>query len=261
MMTSRQLLAPVALVTALSTGCVTVSETNRKQFNVVPDGQMNSMGKQAYAEMKQKEKISANKALTDEMVEIAKNVARASGKDYAWEYTLFESKEANAFCLPGGKIGVYTGLIPVAQTNAGLATVLGHEIAHATAKHGAERVSQQLVVSGALLAADVAMQDPGKKQMIMAGLGLGAQFGVMLPYGRKQESEADEIGLKYMARAGYDPREAVALWERMAALGGNPPELLSTHPDPKNRAKAIQAELKEAMPIYEASQKVPTKKL
>jgi predicted Zn-dependent protease len=203
-------------------------------------------------------KKSPDKTLAAKVVDIGMRVAAASSKDYEWEVTLFDSKDVNAFCLPGGKMGVYSGIIPVAKNNAALAAVMGHEVAHAVAQHGAERVSQSLIVSGTLIAADVAMKDSKHRQSILAALGLGAQVGIMMPYGRTQESEADEIGLEYMARAGYDPREAVGLWERMAALGGSPPEILSTHPDPRNRAKALQELMPAAMKIYEKSVKIPT---
>ena len=237
--------------------CAT-TDTGRKQLNFVPEGQMNAMGEDAYQEMLATTKISTNKNLTDAIVSIGKNIAKASGKNYDWEFTLFDSKDVNAFCLPGGKVGVYTGLVPVAKTNAAMAAVLGHEVAHAVAQHSAERVSQSLLVMGGLIAADTAMKDAKNRQTIMAALGLGAQVGILMPYGRTQESEADEIGLEYMARAGFDPREAVALWQRMGELGGSPPEILSTHPDPTNRAKALEQLMPSALKIYNASVKIPT---
>lgn len=237
--------------------CAT-TDTGRKQLNFVPEGQMNAMGSDAYAEMKSTTQISTNTAKINEMVTIGKNIAKASGKNYDWEFTLFDSKDVNAFCLPGGKVGVYTGLLPVAKTNAALAAVIGHEVAHAVAKHSAERVSQSLLVMGGLIAADAAMQDAKNRPTIMAALGLGAQVGILMPYGRTQESEADEIGLEYMARAGYDPRESVALWRRMGALGGSPPEILSTHPDPANRAKRLEELMPSALKIYNAGVKIPT---
>jgi predicted Zn-dependent protease len=249
-----------SLVVSLSVlACVTVPETGRKQLEVIPDGYMNSLGAQEYADLKAQEKISSDARLTQAIGEVGRRIAKASGKGFAWEFTLFDSKEVNAFCLPGGKVGVYTGLLPVAKTNAGLAAVLGHEVAHAVARHGAERATQSLLVAGTLVTVDQVMTDPKRKQIVMAALGLGAQFGVMLPYSRAHESEADKIGLIYMARAGYDPAEAVELWHRMAKEGGaSPPEILSTHPDPSRRADALRAQIPSVKGAYDASAKVPT---
>lgn len=247
------------LVSAVTLACVTVAETGRKQLVLPPDGYMNNLGSQSYLELKKQEKISGDARLTQSINEIGRRIAKASEKNFAWEFTLFDSKDVNAFCLPGGKVGVYTGLLPVAKTNAGLAAVMGHEVAHAIARHGAERATQSLIVAGTLVTLDQVMKDPKRKQYVMAALGLGAQFGVMLPYSRLHESEADEIGLKYMARAGYDPAESVTLWERMAKEGGaTPPEILSTHPDPKRRAADLARQLASVRGDYERSVKVPT---
>ena len=249
-----------SLVVALSTfACVTVPETGRKQLVLPPDGYMNNLGDQTYADMLKAEKVSTDQKLKQAVVEIGQRIAKASGKNFAWQFTLFDSKDVNAWCLPGGKVGVYTGLLPVAKTNAGLAAVMGHEVAHAVARHGAERATQTLFVAGGLITIDQVMKDPKRKQLIMAALGLGAQFGMILPYSRLHESEADKIGLMYMARAGYDPAEAVELWKRMGQLGGgNPPEILSTHPDPAKRAAELNSQLSKVRPMYEQSQKVPT---
>jgi predicted Zn-dependent protease len=242
--------------------CETTPVTERKQVILVSDEQMDSLGEQSYKEILQKEKISQDKAMTAKIVSIGQAIAKASGEDYKWEFNLIDSDAVNAFCLPGGKVGVYTGILKVAQSNAGLAAVMGHEVAHAVAKHGAERVSQGLIVQGALGAVDIAMKDERNKDILLGALGIGAQFGVLMPYGRKHESEADRIGLIYMAKAGFDPREAVELWKRMAANGsGGMPEFLSTHPDPLKRAAALESQLKDVMPIYEASKKIPTTKL
>jgi predicted Zn-dependent protease len=237
---------------------VTSPETGRKQLIAPSESYMNSMGAQAYADMLAKEKISHNAEQTSVMVDIGKRIARASGKGYDWKFTLFESKDVNAFCLPGGKVGVYTGIMPIAKTNAGLAAIMGHEVAHAVARHGAERMTQTLIVAGALMTVEQVMGDSKKKPYIMGALGLGAQFGVLLPYSRTHESEADDIGLDYMARAGFDPAESVELWHRMGKLGGNPPEFMSTHPDPARRAKELEAQLPRARQLYEKSQKVAT---
>jgi metalloendopeptidase OMA1, mitochondrial len=189
-------------------------------------------------------------------------VADASGAKFDWEFKLIESDQVNAFCLPGGKIGVYTGILKVAKANAGLAAILGHEVAHATAKHGAERVSQSLATAGTMMAAGAAFKDSKYRNVIMGAMGVGTQFGVLLPYGRTQETEADTIGLRYMARAGYEPSESVTLWERMAKQGGGaPPEFLSTHPDSKRRAKDLEKQLGKVSGDYAGSNKQPTQSL
>lgn len=250
------------MLMVITVACVTNRETKRKQFIVVSDAQMNAMGATSYAEMRQKEKIASNRAWTEAVVDIGKRIARASGRDYQWEFTLFDAQDINAWCLPGGKVGVYTGIMPVAATNAGLAAVMGHEIAHAVLRHGAERVSQSLVVSGVMLTLDQALRDDQRKPFILAALGLGAQMGVVLPFSRKQEAEADTVGLEYMAKAGFDPAEAVTLWQRMAqASGPRLPEFLSTHPDSLNRSRALAGQLAKVRPLYDASVKVSTQKL
>jgi predicted Zn-dependent protease len=243
------------------TGCGANAETGRRQFIIVSDSQMNALGADAYGEMLASTPVSKDAALTAKITAIGKRIAAASGADFDWEFTLFDSDEVNAFCLPGGKIGVYTGILSVAETNAGLAAVLGHEVAHAVLRHGAERVSQSLALAGANYALSEALADDAQKPYIMGAIGLGAQYGVMLPYSRKHESEADLVGLKYMAAAGYDPAEAVKLWQRMAVLGGSPPEVLSTHPDPEGRAKALRDALDDVASLYRDSEKIPTQPL
>jgi len=238
--------------------CATVEGTNRQQLMPLPDSYMDSLGLSAYADMKAKDPISKDQVLTHEMQAVAERVAAATGKQLDWEFTLFSSRQVNAFCLPGGKVGVYTGMIPMAKTNAGLAAVLGHEMGHAIAHHSGERMSQQLLLSGALMSVDAIMADSAKKQLTLAALGLGVQVGVTLPFSRLQESEADTLGLIYMARAGYDPHEAIQLWLRMDKVGGALPEFLSTHPDSAKRAAALEQQLAKAMIEYEASSKVAT---
>jgi len=244
------------LVTIVS--CVTTPETNRKQFVAVSEGQMASLGEDAWKEIKTKEKLSTDTQASAAVESIGRKIAAASGKNYSWEFSLFESKEINAFCLPGGKVGVYTGILAIAKNNAGLAAILGHEVAHAVARHSAERVTQSLLVAGVLISIDKAMEDSNRKKMVLAGLGLGAQFGVILPYSRFHESEADSIGLTYSAKAGFDPREAPAFWQRMSSTGGQPPEFLSTHPNPGSRIRALESQMPEALSLYEKSQKIPT---
>ncbi|MEZ4550961.1 MAG: M48 family metallopeptidase [Desulfobacterales bacterium] len=177
--------------------------------------------------------------------------------DYAWEFNLVESEEINAWCMPGGKVVVYTGILPLTQDENGLAVVMGHEIAHAVAQHGNERMSQGLLAQMGGVALSVAMESQPEttQQLWMAAYGLGAQYGLMLPYSRLHENEADQLGLVFMAMAGYDPRGAVAFWQRMAAKKGgqSPPEFLSTHPSDQNRIKNIQSLIPDAMTYYNAS--------
>ena len=246
----------ILLVALMSTGCVTNPETGRRELLLFPDPYMNALGAQSYQEALAQGKLSNNAKIVDEVRRIGMRIAEASGAKFNWEINVIEdSKTVNAFCLPGGKIAVYTGIIPVAKNNAGLAAVLGHEVGHAVARHGAERMTQGLFAQTGLIAIDQVMANSKYRSEAMAALGIGAQVGIILPFSRKHESEADTMGLKYMARAGFNPEEAVKLWERMARLGGSAPEVLSTHPDPSRRAKALQEQLSEVMAVYSKSQK------
>jgi predicted Zn-dependent protease len=173
---------------------------------------------------------------------------------YQWEFNLVEDKQVNAWCMPGGKVVVYTGILPVTKTEEGLAVVMGHEIAHAVAEHGNERMSQGMLAQLGGVALDVAMKDKPQqtRELWQSAFGLGAQVGVLLPFSRTQESEADELGLTFMAMAGYNPQEAVTFWQRMSANSGGkaPPELLSTHPSDETRIRQIQEHMPEAMKYY-----------
>jgi predicted Zn-dependent protease len=175
-------------------------------------------------------------------------------QNFQWDVAVIQSDEANAFCLPGGKMAVYTGLLPIAKNQNAMAVVMGHEIAHALLRHGSQRMAQQKLVQMGQMAAGVAMggMDPQQQQAIMAALGAGAQYGLILPYGRNHESQADQVGLMLAAAACYDPHEAIPLWERMAQLGGGerPPEFASTHPDPANRIAHLQALMPQAEQYY-----------
>lgn len=251
---------------SIAESCATNSE-GRQVYNIVPESQMNNMGVQAYQEILDKSK--ASNTLIDhsdsryQVVErIGKRIAAASGVDYQWEFSAInEPKTVNAFCLPGGKIAVYTGLFPTAQNEAALAAVMGHEVAHATMHHGAERMSQQLTLAGLSLAADMSMGDSKYRDIALGVFGIGAQFGIILPFSRKHESEADAVGLKYAAKAGYNPEAAIGLWERMGAAGKSPPEFMSTHPDPSNRREALAAMQDEVRPLYDQSEKQPDRNL
>ncbi len=235
--------------------CVTTAETGRSQLNLVPDSQMNTMGEQAYREILTKGKVSRNPTLNASVQHIGRKIADASGAGFAWEFNVLdEPQTVNAFCLPGGKVAVYTGILPVAKNNAALAAVLGHEVAHAVLRHSAERMSQQMVMQMGLAAATLTFQNSKYQQAIAGILGVGVLYGVSLPFSRYHEAEADRVGLTYMAKAGYDPQESVYLWERMAEAGGaRTPEILSTHPDPLHRAKGLQSLMGPALSLYRAS--------
>ncbi|HEY0661501.1 MAG TPA: M48 family metallopeptidase [Lysobacter sp.] len=174
---------------------------------------------------------------------------------FQWDVSVIQSEEANAFCLPGGKMAVYTGLIPIAQNQDAMAVVMGHEIAHALLRHGSQRMAQQKLVQVGQMAAGVALggMDPSQQQAVMAALGAGAQYGFILPYGRSHETQADQVGLMLAAAACFNPREAIPLWERMSELGGGarPPEFASTHPDPANRIQTLQSLMPQAEAFYQ----------
>lgn len=236
------------------------------------------MGAQAYSQVKSDPKVKLSqdpreiepvKRVASHIIEAAKRSKYAEeAKQFQWEVTVIkDDKTMNAFALPGGKIAVYTGIFPVAKTEAGLAAVLGHEVTHALARHGAERMSQGQLTNAALqvigAAAGASGVNPLLSQGAMAALGAGAQVGVLLPFSRKHESEADYIGILLAADAGYDPRESVHLWERMEQLsgGGGPSEFLSTHPGHETRIEQLQKWMPEAMGIYQSKQPVPAAEL
>ncbi len=248
--------AVVVVLTALASACETAPVTGRNQLIILPESQEIQMGLQAYDEILKKEKISTDPQANALVQRVGKRIAAATGEDLPWEFKVIENdKVANAFALPGGKVAVYTGLLPITQTEAGLAAVIGHEIAHATARHGGERLSQNLIAQLGLAATAAAMsnRDPATVQSVIGLLGAGATVGVSLPFGRSQESEADRIGMIYMAKAGYDPRAAKDLWLRMAAASEGkqrPPEFLSTHPAEATRIERIEKWLPEALAYY-----------
>lgn len=255
----RRLGLCLALTVALSaTACVS-SHTGRRQLLLIPAKQEIALGAEAFTEMSAQEKRCEH-APTRKVIEtLGRRIADVSPKPkWDWRFELFDAPDTlNAWALPGGKVGVYTGLLGPAQTEAGLAAVMGHEVAHAILRHGAERMSQELVVQMGVDAAGIAFDNSEYKKVIMGSLGVGAQLGVALPFSRKMETEADIVGLKYMAQAGYDPREAVAFWQRFKAATGpsGTPELLSTHPATDKRIAALSKALPEAIAIYEASAK------
>lgn len=238
-------------------GCVTTPETGRRAFIVTSEAQENQMGEQAYQEVLQKERLSSNGKWNQILQELGSRIAASANRpDYKWEFKLIESKTENAFCLPGGKVAVYTGILAKCQNEAGLAAVIGHEVAHATARHGGQRISTAMGAQLGLtaLSAIIGGEDSTSKGLVMAALGLGANVGVVLPFSRANESEADEIGLVYMAKAGYDPREAPKFWDRFGSDGGTP-AFLSTHPKSRDRKEKLEAQLPKVIPIYERSPK------
>ncbi len=250
----------------LSAGCSEVAISGRTQFNIVPGSTMNSMSFKSYGEFLNQHKLSANaeqtqmvKRVGDRIKNAVENYAVENGYEdnlagYKWEFNLVDDPNVNAWAMPGGKVVVYTGLIPIAKDDAGLAVVMGHEIAHAFAKHGAERMSQGLLVQMGGVALSTALDDyPNQtKNLFMQSYGIGTQVGLLLPYSRVHESEADHLGLIFMAMAGYDPQEAPAFWERMSAQkkGAGPPEFLSTHPADATRIQNLKDLLPEAMEYY-----------
>jgi metalloendopeptidase OMA1, mitochondrial len=246
-------LAAAALMLSAVAACETVPVTGRSQFNVVDEETESKLGEQAFAEIKAKSKISKDPQANAMVQRVAQRVAAASGLKENWEFIVIEDKQVNAFALPGGKIAVYTGILPVAGDDNGLATVLSHEVGHVMAHHGAERISQaQAIETGTTIASILLGGATGTDpNAVAAVLGAGASVGIELPFGRKQELEADRIGLTLMARAGYDPRTAIAFWQRMAqASKGAPPEFLSTHPSDESRITQIQQIMPEALAQY-----------
>jgi metalloendopeptidase OMA1, mitochondrial len=191
------------------------------------------------------------------VVRVAQRLARSTGeaaRDFKWQVNLVNNRQVNAFCLPGGKIVVFTGILPYAQTEAGLAAVMGHEMAHAVARHGSQRLLRTSLAQTVMMGANFSMgnMDPQQRQTIMAALGAGAQYGMILPFSREHETEADQMGLLYMARAGYDPHEAISFWERMSTAGGSgAPEFASTHPSHARRIQDLQEFLPKAMAEYQ----------
>ncbi len=253
MLRSRRLVPAAVLLLA---ACETVPYTGRSQLNLLPEGSELQMGRQAYAEVLRQSAINREPVANGQLEGVGRRIAAATGRtDFQWRFTLIESQEANAFCLPGGQVAVYTGILPITQDEAGLAVVLGHEISHAIAHHGAERISQSLLIQTGLAATQIALanRDPATMRQVTSLLGAGAAVGVMLPWSRAQESEADHLGLIFMAKAGYDPHAAVAFWQRMtqAAKGRRPPEFLSDHPSDETRVRQIEAWIPEAMGYYQ----------
>ncbi len=259
---SRGSIRLIIVILFFSLSCTTVPITGRPQFSILPDYAMLSMSLQQYDEFLKTNKISRNQEQTQMVKKVGRKIQMAVEqyftdnnmshelRDYKWEFNLIESEERNAWAMPGGKVVVYEGILPITKDEAGLAVVVGHEIAHAIAKHGNERMSQGLIAQMGGMALLKALEEKPEKtrQLWMTVFGVGAQYGVMLPFSRLQESEADHLGLVFMAIAGYDPNEAVEVWKRMVQTkdGQAPPEFLSTHPSDETRIRKIKETIPEA---------------
>jgi predicted Zn-dependent protease len=258
------------LTVVILTGCALNILTGRKQLSLVQESELQLMAKSEYNTF-----LSENKVLSSGSSREAASVDRVGARiskaitkyfatqgqeslleGYKWEFNTVESKDINAWCMPGGKVVVYTGLLPVTKNEAALAVVMGHEIAHSVAKHGNERMSQALVqqMGGMALSVALAQKPQETQDLFMMTYGIGSEVGAMLPWSRQQETEADQYGLIFSALAGYDPREAIAFWQRMStAGGGSPPEFLSTHPSDETRLKKLEKFMPEAMKYYNAA--------
>lgn len=246
----------MALVASVGAGCSTVPVTGRQSFNLVSDSQANALGVEAFEKVKAESKLIRNGPQYDQVLRVGKRIAAiAEAPSFDWEFVLLDdAKTVNAFCLPGGKVAVYSGILPVTRDDSGLAVVLAHEIAHAVARHGAERMTDDLAlqIGGAGLQQLLQEKSPMTQQLVMTAFGVGTTVGVVLPFSRSQESEADHIGLVLMARAGYDPQTAPAFWRRMIASskGGAPPAFLSEHPTDEQRVGNLEKWMPEAEAAY-----------
>lgn len=248
-----------ALVLLVVAGCYTVPETGRTSI-IIPMGDDVSLGASAFADIKAKEKISKDPAVNARIQRIGNRIAQAVGNALpgaVWEFVVFDAPDTvNAFALPGGKVGVYTGLINLASSDDEIAIVMGHEIAHVTARHGAERMTQDAAVAGGGALIDALTKDKKSHDPLLAVYGL-ASTGGLLAFSRSHESEADYIGIRYAAKAGYDPQAAVTFWQKMAKAntGAKPPVFLSTHPTNERRIADLQKWMPEVLPIYQAAKR------
>lgn len=254
------------LIVSLLAGCALNQVTGRKQLSLVPESELQLMATSQYktflAENKALSNSNSNAAMVDRVgARISNAITKyynSKGKSsvlegYKWEFNTINSKDVNAWCMPGGKVVVYTGLLSVTQNETALAIVMGHEIAHSIAKHGNERMSQAMVqqMGGTALEVALAQKPQQTKDLFMMSYGIGSQVGAMLPWSRNQETEADKFGLIFAAMAGYDPREAIPFWQRMSAAGGaSQPEFLSTHPSDETRLRKLSQFMPEALKYY-----------
>lgn len=254
------------VIVVLTDSCTTVPLTGRKQLSLVPESEMIAMSFTSYSDFLKENPLSTDKANVALVQEVGKNISLAVIKyfadnnlssrldGYQWEFNLVKNDTTpNAWCMPGGKVVVYSGILPYTKDKNGLAVVVSHEIAHAVARHGNERMSQQMVAQfGGAVLSEAIKEKPAETQAIFgSAYGLGAQYGLMLPFSREHELEADKLGLIFMAMAGYDPQTAVEFWQRMASMGGQkPPEFMSTHPSDETRIQKIKDAMPEVLPYY-----------
>ncbi|MBN1900633.1 M48 family metallopeptidase [Candidatus Sumerlaeota bacterium] len=268
MLPSRRIPFCLLFAVLLLSACSTVPISGRRQINLISSNEINSMSFTSYKEFLGSHQLSADAENAAMVKKTGRNIQLAVEKyfvdndmsdrldGYEWEFNLLEEDTINAWCMPGGKVVVYSGILPLTRDETGLAVVLGHEIAHAVANHGNERMSQGLMVEmgGAALSQALEEQPEATRSLFLTSFGLGAQVGVVLPYSRLHENEADHLGLIFMAMAGYDPREAVDFWKRMAAgKSGATPEFLSTHPSDQKRIDNIKSLMPEALKYYKKS--------
>ena len=265
-MPRKLLFVTTITIILLLLNCTTVPISGRRQLNIIPNSTMLSMSFQQYDTFLVEHKLSDDKQKTAQVKKVGHQIQKAVEaymkqqnmfnqlQGYEWEFNLVESEQINAWCMPGGKVVVYSGILQVAQDEAGLAVVMGHEIAHAIAEHGNERMSQGLMtqLGGMALAKAIEEKPQQTQQLWMAAFGVGSQLGYMLPYSRLHENEADHLGLIFMAMAGYDPHAAVDFWQRMAEKKQSqaPPEFVSTHPSDENRIKNLKKLIPKAMEYY-----------
>lgn len=263
-------LALLGIFIFLSISCSKIPITGRKQFRLLPESTLMEMSLTSYKHILDTAKVVYNTSDATKVKNVGAKIASAveaylKGTKYEkriegfnWEFNLIDDSIVNAWCMSGGKVAFYTGIMPICKTETGIAVVMGHEIAHAIAQHGNERVSQGLALQMGGVALDVAASTRSEetRQLVQLAYGVGANVGVMLPFSRKHESEADEMGLMFMAMAGYDPQEAPVFWDRMNQLGGaRPPEFLSTHPNPDKRKEALERLMPKALEYYNAAKK------
>lgn len=248
----------LVVAAALLVACARVPFTRRIQLNMIPEPLVNSLGRVTYAQMLSGVNVRRSGQDASTLQQVGRRISRVADKPkYRWEYSLIAEDTINAWALPGGYIGFYTGILPVLKNEAGMAFVMGHEVGHATARHGAERISQQLALVGGIVGLEVMLANSTnwnaeERGLVLGALGVGAEFGIMLPFSRMHETEADVIGLMYMSKAGYPPAESIKVWDRMAAASGpGLPSFLSTHPSHKKRQKNLQEWLPQARKRYQ----------
>ena len=254
-MSRTPILSLVLGLILLMAGCASAPYTGRRQLLFTSEGSETRMGYQAFQQIKRQYKVSRDPETNALVTRVGRRIAEAAQRsDYRWEFVVLEGKEANAFCLPGGKVGIFTGLLKYTRDEAGMATVISHEVAHALARHAGERLSQSMLAQAGGLGLGVALGGVGSAAgtAIMQGYSLGTQLGILLPYSRSQEYEADHIGVILMAKAGYDPAQALEFWKRMMTdeKGAKLPQFMSTHPNDASRLKELQAFLPEARKYY-----------